>query len=55
MEVARQDTAVEHAHLEQLRPLGDTGSHLRSGWPKHHGMTMRWVTQRELDEEAGTR
>jgi hypothetical protein len=26
--------------------------YLRYGWPKCCGYTMRWVTQRELDEEA---
>jgi hypothetical protein len=25
--------------------------YLRDGWPKCCGYTMRWVTQRELDEE----
>ena len=27
--------------------------YLRYGWPKCCGYTMRWVTQRELDEAAG--
>jgi len=26
--------------------------YLSSGWPQHCGMTMEWVTQRLLDEEA---
>jgi hypothetical protein len=34
------------------RPLGDVGAKLRSGWPMCCGLTMRWVTQRELDAEA---
>jgi hypothetical protein len=34
------------------QPVGDVGAHLGGGWPEHHGLTMRWVTQRELDEEA---
>ena len=28
--------------------------YLRYGWPKCCGYTMRWVTQRELDESAGS-
>lgn len=35
------------------RPLGDTGGHLREGWPKCCGYTMRWVTRRQLAEEVG--
>lgn len=34
------------------QPLGDVGASLRHGWPKCCGYTMRWVTQRQLDEEA---
>ena len=34
------------------QPLGDIAGSLRSGWPKCCGYTMRWVTQRQLDEEA---
>lgn len=33
-------------------PLGNVGHKLGNGWPKCHGYTMRWLTQRELDEEA---
>lgn len=32
-------------------PLGEVGPRLRHGWPRHCGYTMRWVTQRQLDEE----
>ena len=35
------------------QPLGDVGAHTRQGWPKCCEHTMSWVTQRELDEEAG--
>ena len=34
--------------------LGNIASHLGGGWPKCCGYTMRWVTQRELDEEAAS-
>jgi hypothetical protein len=33
-------------------PLGDIAFKLARGWPKCCGYTMRWVTQRQLDEEA---
>jgi hypothetical protein len=33
-------------------PLGDIGAKLRDGWPKHCGYTMRWVTARQLAEQA---
>lgn len=36
------------------QPLGDVGAKLSHGWPKCHGATMRWVTARELAEEATT-
>lgn len=29
--------------------LGDVASHLASGWPKCCGLTMTWVTQRQVD------
>jgi hypothetical protein len=31
---------------------GDIGGYLRHGWPKCCGHGMRWVTQRQLDEES---
>jgi len=34
------------------RPLVRVGVALKVGWPEHCGYTMRWVTQRQLDEEA---
>lgn len=34
------------------RPLGNIGIKLQNGWPKCCGYTMRWVTDRELREEA---
>ena len=34
------------------RSLGDVGANLCHGWPKCCGYTMRWVTQRQLDEEG---
>lgn len=33
------------------RPLGNIGNKLANGWPKCCGLTMRWVTDRELKEE----
>ena len=35
-------------------PLGEVARSLRHGWKKHCGYTMRWVTQRQLDEEAAS-
>jgi len=42
-------------HLEcqtcgRVASLGNVGGKLRDGWPKCCGYTMRWVTQRQLDE-----
>lgn len=34
------------------RPLGQVGPKLRTGWPTYCGLTMTWVTQRQLDEAA---
>jgi hypothetical protein len=34
---------------QRTEPLGDPGQHLRTGWPKCHGYTMRWWTQRQID------
>lgn len=35
-------------------PLGDVGARTTGGgWPRCCGYTMRWLTQRELDAEAG--
>ncbi len=31
------------------RPLGDPGSKVANGWPRHCGYTMRWWTQRQID------
>lgn len=31
------------------QPLGDTTAHIRHGWPRCCGHTMRWWTQRQLD------
>lgn len=28
--------------------LGDVGVNLTSGWPSHHGLTMRWWTGRQV-------
>lgn len=36
----------------KTEPLGDISLHLRLGWPRCCGLTMRWVTQKELDAEA---
>jgi len=31
---------------------GDCGRYLRAGWPKCHGRTMEWVTERQLAKEV---
>lgn len=33
------------------RGLGNIGNELQGGWPKCCGYTMRWVTDREMEEE----
>ena len=33
------------------QPLGDAGGHLRRGWPKCCGLTMTWVTLKQLAAE----
>lgn len=50
------DPSVFGGHLRctvcgREQPLGDTTSHLRTGWPMCCSYTMRWLTQRELDTE----
>ena len=37
----------------QTEPLTaeQISSYLKSGWPRHCGQGMRWITQRELDQE----
>lgn len=37
--------------VEHLLNATAIGMYLSSGWPKHCGYTMRWVTQKELDAE----
>lgn len=37
---------------EILMKPGDAAYYLRHGWPRHCGQGMRWVTDRELAEEA---
>ena len=32
-------------------PLGDVSRHLRTGWPQCHGLTMTWVTAKQLAAE----
>lgn len=32
--------------------FGRIATNLRSGWPKHCGFTMSWVTEKQLQEEA---
>lgn len=32
-------------------PMNNAGPYLAHGWPKCHGYTMTWVTQRLLDAE----
>lgn len=29
--------------------LGNAGKYMRTGWPKHCGQTLRWITQNEID------
>lgn len=40
----------------QEEPLSEAqiGRYLASGWPKHCGYTMRWVTAKELAAESDT-
>ena len=33
-------------------PVVGIAEFLQTGWPKCHGYTMTWMTQRLLDEEA---
>lgn len=33
----------------RMEPLGDVGASLATGWPKCHGYTMTWWTQRQVD------
>lgn len=35
------------------QPVGGIARSLSNGWPSCCGLTMTWVTQRLLDEEAG--
>jgi hypothetical protein len=35
---------------KRSRPLGSIGYKLDHGWPKCCGYTMRWWTQRQIDE-----
>jgi hypothetical protein len=43
----------EHGgHLEcnacgLVQSLGDVSTYLKSGWPKHCGYTMTWITKRQ--------
>jgi hypothetical protein len=34
---------------KNIKALGDIGAKLNSGWPKCCGYTMRWWTQRQID------
>ena len=32
----------------RVEALGETANHLRAGWPRCCGYTMRWWTQRQI-------
>lgn len=39
-------------HCEEEQELPDIAESLQRGWPRCCGYTMRWITQRQLDEAA---
>lgn len=41
---------LECTECGHKKPLGNAGNKLANGWPKCCGYTMRWFTQKELDE-----
>lgn len=66
VEIARHYASIHHAIGADLahfggilrcitcgnqKPLGHIARHLRDGWPRCCGETMRWITERQLAGE----